>query len=59
MIRGHDETHEWLYMHTEAVKAGAKAAAVACVASAIPTVSLNVKTQSISTNSIHEPGTGY
>jgi hypothetical protein len=27
-------------MHSEAVKAGAKAAAIACVASAIPTVSL-------------------
>jgi hypothetical protein len=56
-----------MYMHTEAVKAGAKAAAIACVASAIPTVSLIVNApinlyrfNSVMTNiHIHEIGPGY
>ena len=41
-----------IYVHTEAVKAGAKAAAIACVASPIPTVSVLLMKQSISTDSI-------
>ena len=41
-----------MYMNAEAVKAGAKAAVIACVASAIPTVSVLLMKQSISTDSI-------
>ena len=41
-----------LYMHTEAVKAGAKAAVIACVASAIPTVSVLIIKQLININLI-------
>ena len=52
IICGHDETHESMYMDTEAVKAGAKAAAIACVASTIPTVSIWLTQQSIIIDSI-------
>lgn len=40
IICGHDETHKSMYMHIEAVKVGAKVASIACVASAIPIVSV-------------------
>ena len=41
-----------LYMHTEAVKAGVKAAPIACVASAIPIVSVLLMLLSFSIDSI-------
>jgi hypothetical protein len=46
-------------MHTEAVNAGTKAAAIACVVSAIPTVSLIVNEPINLYNSIHVTGPGY
>ena len=41
------ETDECTFMHTEAVKAGTKAAVIACVASAVPIVSLFIVNEAI------------